>query len=151
MPSAVEEGVRAIGEPDTIRDARGVVIVEVRERTIEQSRRSHTSEARRSLQPTGNENSRHSGRRDSGDLDAILDLERVADELGRVGGVDEADSLNHEHRVGNRLPILDGKVIEPQKAVSDREALCVSTASMEKEVALERLASGAWQHIELLE
>jgi len=31
MPSAVEEGVRAIGEPDTVRDTRGVVIVEVRE------------------------------------------------------------------------------------------------------------------------
>jgi small ligand-binding sensory domain FIST len=35
MPSAIEEGVRAIGEPDTVRDTRGVVIVEVRERTIE--------------------------------------------------------------------------------------------------------------------
>ena len=103
MPSAIEEGVRAIGEPDTVRDTRGVVIVEVRERTIEQSRRSHTSEARRSLQPTGNENSRHSGRRDSGDLDAILDFERVADELGRMGGVDEANGFNHEHGVGGDL------------------------------------------------
>jgi hypothetical protein len=35
VPSAVEEGVRAVGEPDTVRDTRGVVIVEVRERTIE--------------------------------------------------------------------------------------------------------------------
>ena len=90
MPSAVEEGVRAIGEPDTVRDTRGVVIVEVRERTIEQFCRSHTAEACSLLQSTGNKNSRHSGRRDSGDLDAMLDLERVADKLGWVGGVDEA-------------------------------------------------------------
>ena len=54
-------------------------------------------------------------------------------------------------RQRDRLPILDSKVIEPQKAVCDREPLSVSTASIEKKVALELLAGSAWHHVELLE
>ena len=54
-------------------------------------------------------------------------------------------------RQRDRLPILDSKVIEPQKAVCDREPLSVSTASIEKKIALELLAGSAWHHVELLE